>query len=67
MGATSSTVAEESKLQAEDFVNKEIQDNRVILFSKSTCPYCRMAKKALSGKICSTAIAVYKSLNINFL
>jgi glutaredoxin 3 len=35
--------------QAKETVQKYIDDNRVIVFSKSYCPYCRQAKQALDG------------------
>lgn len=48
MGSMFGKPNEESRLQVEAFVNKEIQENRVMVFSKSYCPYCKMAKKALA-------------------
>ncbi|KAH6662617.1 glutaredoxin-C2 [Plectosphaerella plurivora] len=35
--------------QAKDTVQKYIDENRVIVFSKSYCPYCRQAKSALDS------------------
>ncbi|XP_071845450.1 glutaredoxin-1-like [Apostichopus japonicus] len=30
------------------FVDAQIKNNKVVVFSKSYCPYCKMAKSALS-------------------
>ena len=30
-----------------DFVNDRIKSNKVVVFSKTYCPYCTMAKSAL--------------------
>ena len=32
---------------AQEFVDTQIKDNKVVMFSKSYCPFCRMAKTAL--------------------
>ncbi len=34
---------------AKQFVDAAIVDNKVVVFSKSYCPYCKMAKSALDG------------------
>lgn len=44
MGGSSST---ESVMAAEQFVKAKIGENKVVVFSKSYCPFCDMAKKAL--------------------
>ncbi|WP_395241617.1 glutaredoxin [Salmonella sp. s51933] len=31
-----------------DWVNLQIKSNNVVVFSKSYCPFCKMAKKALA-------------------
>lgn len=31
--------------EVESFVKESIENNRVVIFSKSSCPYCTMAKK----------------------
>jgi len=31
--------------EVESFVKESIENNRVVIFSKSFCPYCTMAKK----------------------
>ncbi|KAJ8028952.1 Glutaredoxin [Holothuria leucospilota] len=31
------------------FVDAQIKDNKVVVFSKTYCPYCRMAKSALAA------------------
>ena len=33
---------------AKEFVDKVVQDNKVVVFSKTYCPYCTMAKECLS-------------------
>ena len=32
-----------------EFVNLQVSSNKVVVFSKSYCPYCKKAKAALSG------------------
>ena len=32
-------------------VDQLIEDNNVMVFSKSYCPYCKMAKEALTSKL----------------
>lgn len=49
MGATFVKADDETRQRAEAFVTKEIQDNRIVVFSKRHCSYSRMAKKALTG------------------
>lgn len=43
-------VKEEPSPAVQEYVDREIRENKVMVFSKSTCPYCKMAKKALTGK-----------------
>jgi len=43
--ADSSNAADKAK----QFVEQSIRDNKVIIFSKSYCPYCAKAKKALTN------------------
>ncbi|KAK9814987.1 hypothetical protein WJX73_003904 [Symbiochloris irregularis] len=38
-------------MAAKSFVDKAIKDNKVIIFSKSYCPYCKKAKSALGSVI----------------
>ena len=33
----------------QEYVDVLIKDNKVVVFSKSYCPYCNMAKEALSA------------------
>ncbi len=33
---------------AQQLVDKEIKENLVVMFSKSYCPYCKMAKESLT-------------------
>lgn len=35
--------------QAKETVQKYIDENRVVVFSKSYCPYCRQTKSLLSS------------------
>lgn len=35
-------------MAAKELVDKAIADNKVAVFSKSYCPYCKMAKSALN-------------------
>ncbi|KAI9513104.1 thioredoxin-like protein [Russula earlei] len=37
-------------MAAKDLVNKTIAENRVVIFSKSHCPYCRRAKDLFATK-----------------
>jgi len=37
-------------MPAKDFVEKTISDHKVVVFSKSWCPYCRKAKALLASK-----------------
>ncbi len=34
---------------AQAFVDKQIADNKVMVFSKSYCPFCKMAKTELNN------------------
>eukprot|EP00955_Chlamydomonas_euryale_P059055 357274-Chlamydomonas_euryale.AAC.22 len=36
---------------AAEFVQEAITQNKVVVFSKSYCPYCTKAKRALNGVI----------------
>lgn len=33
---------------AKDFIENELSKHKIVVFSKSHCPYCKMAKNALS-------------------
>lgn len=35
-------------MAAKELIDKAIADNKVAVFSKSYCPYCKMAKSALN-------------------
>ena len=35
---------------AKEFIDENIKSYPVVVFSKSYCPYCKMAKEALSGQ-----------------
>ncbi len=37
----------ESMVAAKEFVESKIKSNKVVVFSKSYCPYCRCDKPAL--------------------
>ena len=39
-----------SNTALEKRVDDLIQENKVMVFSKTYCPYCKMAKDALKGK-----------------
>jgi len=39
-------------MSAKEFVDAAIVDNKVMVFSKSYCPYCKMAKEALNQTGC---------------
>jgi hypothetical protein len=45
---------------AADFVKKTIEENSVVVFSKTTCPYCDMAKASLSS-----VNAMYTSIELD--
>ena len=32
-----------------DYVEKLIKDNKIVIFSTTTCPFCKKAKDLLSG------------------
>lgn len=34
---------------AEEFVKVQVSSNKVVVFSKTYCPYCKKAKAALQG------------------
>ncbi|XP_787379.1 glutaredoxin-1 [Strongylocentrotus purpuratus] len=34
---------------AQTFVDAQIRDNKVVMFSKTFCPYCKMAKDSLAS------------------
>ncbi|XP_070567020.1 uncharacterized protein [Ptychodera flava] len=46
MGLSSSQEVDMNSAEAK-YVENVIHDNCVVVFSKTTCPYCRMAKQAL--------------------
>ena len=46
MGASHSSSAE-SVMAAKQFVEAQIGENKIVVFSKTYCPYCKMAKEAL--------------------
>mmetsp|Transcript_23466 Transcript_23466/g.28208 ORF Transcript_23466/g.28208 Transcript_23466/m.28208 type:complete len:139 (+) Transcript_23466:104-520(+) len=54
----SASVILSSGENAETFISQSIQDNSVIVFSKSYCPYCRRTKSLLSDITKSTDIDV---------
>jgi len=35
--------------EAQKFVEEQLAKNKVVVFSKTTCPFCTMAKEALRG------------------
>ena len=37
------------QMSAEAFAKEQIESNKVVVFSKSFCPFCRKTKKALDG------------------
>ena len=39
--------SDKDRMAAQDFVDRKVRDNKVIVFSKSYCPYCKKAKQAL--------------------
>eukprot|EP00208_Stichococcus_sp_RCC1054_P007835 CAMPEP_0206150676 /NCGR_PEP_ID=MMETSP1473-20131121/38418_1 /ASSEMBLY_ACC=CAM_ASM_001109 /TAXON_ID=1461547 /ORGANISM="Stichococcus sp, Strain RCC1054" /LENGTH=103 /DNA_ID=CAMNT_0053548187 /DNA_START=197 /DNA_END=508 /DNA_ORIENTATION=+ len=41
-----------------EFVASTIKDNKVVIFSKSYCPFCHKAKRALGGVLDSSKITV---------
>lgn len=43
---------------AKEFVDEQIKSNKVVVFSKSYCPYCKMAKKCLEEALGSTPYRV---------
>lgn len=47
MGASSSNYANKEEIKS--WINEEISSNRVVIFSKTYCPYCRKAKDAFQA------------------
>ena len=39
----------ELKMSKKDFVELQVKENKVVVFSKTYCPYCKKAKEALSS------------------
>lgn len=48
MGGSESSQVDMNSPQAE-FVRSKISENCVVVFSKTTCPYCSMAKRTLDS------------------
>lgn len=46
MGASSSTA---TTTNMKDFINSEVSASKVVIFSKSYCPYCMATKKLFQG------------------
>ncbi|KAI0305058.1 thioredoxin-like protein [Russula brevipes] len=46
------------EMSAKDLVNQTVADNRVVIFSKSYCPYCTSAKDLFSAKFPDVPIKV---------
>jgi len=46
------------EMSAKDLVNQTVADNRVVIFSKSYCPYCASAKDLFSAKFPDVHIKV---------
>ena len=46
MGAGNSK--EKRIVAAKEFIENELSKHKIVVFSKSHCPYCKMAKNALS-------------------
>ncbi|KAG1138933.1 hypothetical protein G6F37_010060 [Rhizopus arrhizus] len=44
-----SSISQEKMAQIEQIVEEIIKNNKIAVFSKSYCPYCTRAKKALEG------------------
>merc|ERR1712142_1353204 len=40
---------EMSKTEAREWIKAKLDENKVVVFSKSYCPFCHKAKKALDG------------------
>merc|ERR1712150_465346 len=40
---------EMSKTEAREWIKAKLDENKVVVFSKSYCPFCHKAKKALEG------------------
>jgi len=40
-------VSNEDRMAAKEFVERKIKTNKVVVFSKSYCPYCRRAGHTL--------------------
>jgi glutaredoxin 3 len=49
---------------AKEMVEKEIADNKVMIFSKSHCPYCTKAKSAVSSLLPPTKFKVLEIENL---
>jgi len=48
-------------VMARQLVDDTIADNKVVVFSKTYCPYCTMAKKALT----EAGLAEYKLMELD--
>lgn len=51
MGGGVSKSSPEAMADAKAFVEKTINENKVVVFSKTYCPYCTKAKRALAVEI----------------
>jgi len=38
-----------TKAEAKQFVLQKLEENKVVIFSKSYCPFCKKAKEAFNG------------------
>jgi len=47
-------------MSVKDFVDNAIQDNKVVIFSKTYCPYCQRAKGLFKQKYPSVKPVIYE-------
>ena len=47
--AASSTTTTRKMSSSADFINREIEESKIVIFSKSYCPYCTKAKDLFSS------------------
>jgi len=47
-------------MNAKEFVESAVSGNRVVVFSKSYCPYCDRAKKLLTQEVGEEGVKVYE-------
>jgi len=55
-GPTGQTVDPETTMTPKELVDSRLNNNKVVIFSKSYCPFCKAAKKVFADKKVETSV-----------